>query len=62
MELTKTVKAKYKSPEIGCISILIEECIAAGSNNALTIGGPGNTASPEIDDAIVDNKTFDITF
>ncbi|MGN0004303.1 MAG: hypothetical protein ACI35V_12805 [Sphingobacterium composti] len=62
MELTKNVKAKYKSPKISCFTILIEECIASGSNNAVTIGGPENSAYPEIEDAIVDNKTFDITF
>lgn len=53
---------KYIRPIIKVYCIGIENCIASASNNAVTIGGPGNSGSPEIEDAIVEEKPFDITF
>lgn len=62
MVQNKKKKAMYSSPIINLILVDVEESIASGSNNALTIGGPNDSAAPEIIDAPVENNTYDITF
>lgn len=55
-------RKEYISPEIKLETVFLENGVAAGSDNEITIGGPNNSSSPDIENAFIEDKTFDITF
>ena len=54
-------KNLYQSPSVKLMIVEIESGIAAGSANDFTIGGPGGTGLPEIDEANTEERQFDIS-